>query len=297
MSTFFDLNIFNQYVKMAEIICLHCNTSFKTNSALLRHQQTAKYCLKIRGESSQESYTCKVCNHNFTRKNGYQQHITKCKPIRRIEILENQNKELVYKNKALENLIDNYKHQIKDLQDKLEYIAIRGVEKPTNQTINLLPITEEYMKNCAQYLTIEHIKDGPIGYAKYALEYPFKDRILCVDYARKKIKYKNNNGEYIIDPYMVKLAPRFFKCIEDHNDQLIDEYVNELKQQCDVLCDQVVEGWAQQDRDDEIVKLNDIIGLLKSYKGSVKRSITHENQMKAEFVNHITKTTHTSIYP
>jgi hypothetical protein len=278
---------------MVEIICIYCNKTFKTKPTLLRHQQTAKYCLNIRGESASVSYNCKVCKSNFTRKNIYEYHIKNCKPTKRIETIENKNIKLQNRVNTLEILVEKYEQQIKDLQNKLQEVAIRGVEKPTtsNQTINLLPLTEEHMRNCAQYLTIEHIKNGPIGYAKYALEYPFKDRILCVDHARKKIKYKNNDGDYIVDPHMVKLAPKFFKCIEEHNDQLIDEYAEELREQADDLCDQVCDTmWEEDDRDDQVKKLNELVGILKGYKGGVKRSIGNDDRMKSEFVNQITKT-------
>ena len=70
-------------------------------------------------------------------------------------------------------------------------------------------------------LTIEHIRKGTFGYAEYALEGPLKDRIACVDYSRRKIKFKDTEGNVITDPEMAKLAPMFFDSIKDKSSQLV----------------------------------------------------------------------------
>lgn len=71
------------------------------------------------------------------------------------------------------------------------------------------PVTEELLLDNVQYLTIEHIKKGAEGYAEYALEYPLKDRLLCSDYSRRKVKFKDNDGNVITDPEMTTLARKF----------------------------------------------------------------------------------------
>jgi hypothetical protein len=70
------------------------------------------------------------------------------------------------------------------------------------------PITQEHLINHIPQLTIEHIKKGASGYAEYALEG-------CVDYSRRKIKFKDIEGNIITDPEMTKLAPMFFDSIKD----------------------------------------------------------------------------------
>lgn len=276
---------------MDKIICTYCNNEFKTKCALTRHQQTAKYCLKLRGESASESYTCKVCKRNFTRKNGYEQHIAKCKHVKRIDILESENKKLEAKVNTLEALLSDYKERITELQNTIERVAIKGVEKSTTnntQTINLIPLTEEHMKNCAQYLTLDHIKQGAEGYAKYALEYPFKDRVQCVDKSRCKIKYKIEEGHVVTDHMMSKLAPKFFKCIEAHNDQLIDEFIEEIKMEIEACLESKLKTkWEEEDRDDKLDKMNEMISMLYEYKGGVKRSIEQDDRMKSDFVNRV----------
>ena len=83
------------------------------------------------------------------------------------------------------------------------------------------PITKEHLVNHVPQLTIEHIKKGASGYAEYALEGPLKDRIACVDYSRRKIKFKDIEGNVITDPEMTKLAPMFFDSIKDKSSQLV----------------------------------------------------------------------------
>jgi len=72
---------------------------------------------------------------------------------------------------------------------------------------------------------------GAKGYAEYALNYPFKNRMICVDYSRRKIKYKDGEGNLITDPEMTKLSTKLFKSIKDRNGVLIQEYMATLLKQ------------------------------------------------------------------
>ena len=83
------------------------------------------------------------------------------------------------------------------------------------------PVTATHLIDHALNLTIEHVQKGASGYAEYALEYPLKDRVACVDYARRKIKFKDNEGKLITDPEMVKLAPMFFDSIKEKSSELV----------------------------------------------------------------------------
>ena len=68
-----------------------------------------------------------------------------------------------------------------------------------NYIKNMQPLLETDIKNNVQYLTLDHHVKGAEGYAEYALEFPFKDKIVCVDTTRNKIKYKNEEGDVIED--------------------------------------------------------------------------------------------------
>ena len=74
------------------------------------------------------------------------------------------------------------------------------------------PVTDEILYDNVQHLTIDHIKKGAEGYAEYALEYPLKDKLLCSDFSRRKVKFKDKDGNIITDPEMTNLARKFF-CI------------------------------------------------------------------------------------
>ena len=101
------------------------------------------------------------------------------------------------------------------------------------------PITDEHLQDNLQYFSIEHILKGAEGYAQYALEYPFKDRVLCVDYARRKIKFKNLDG-IVLDPEMGGLSKKFFSVIKDKNKELIMTYGEERKDNFGEALDTIV---------------------------------------------------------
>lgn len=149
--------------------------------------------------------------------------------------------------KEYQNIIKELNSKIERLEDKLENIAIKSALKPTinntntntittTNTIatyisNLIPLKEEDIVKEADNLTIEHIKKGAEGYAEFALEFPFKDKLVCVDYARRKIKYKNTNGDLITDPNLVKITPMFFNSIWSKNTEIANKFCNDLIKQ------------------------------------------------------------------
>lgn len=132
----------------------------------------------------------------------------------------------------------------------MQEIALKDISRSTttnktqinNYIQNMQPVTNEHLIDNVQYLTIDHIKKGPEGYTQYALEYPLKDRLLCVDYARRKVKFKDKEGKVITDPEMTNLATKFFSSIKEKNKELICKSANELKERmgADNVMDTVV---------------------------------------------------------
>lgn len=212
--------------------CEHCNKEFKNTYVLKNHMKTAKYCLEIQGLILNNNYKCNFCNKNYTQKKDLDRHLSNC--IKKI-ILEK------------DKIITEKDARIKELQDQLIDIiknrpptTINNNNNSTNQRINniinnLQPITDAHLVEQSQYLTLDHIKDGVEGYVKYALEYPFKDRIVCLDYSRKKIKYKDQDENIIDDPEMVKLSQKFFKAIEGKNTEIINNQLEILYEQLNEL--------------------------------------------------------------
>jgi hypothetical protein len=227
------------------IECKFCAKQLATKSSLKHHQQTAKYCLTKQNIAISDKYKCVDCNKCFSRKHHLETHLNSCNNYLVKSAKKRIREEVKTEINGLGNSINDkdqqiieLKSQIKILQDKLENVAIKAVSRPTttNQnTINnyiekLEVVTDKHFQEQTSNLTIEHIQKGPEGYAEYALEFPLKDRLVCVDYARRKIKYKDENGHVTPDPEMTKLATKFFESIKDKNKELIMKYGLELKE-------------------------------------------------------------------
>lgn len=156
-----------------------------------------------------------------------------------VSLLSQENGELTMVNNLMEKqmaekdlLLIEKNTQIQILQDKLENIAIKAVQRQTttnnmnrtqinNFIQNMQPVTSEYLLESAPNLTLKHVQKGASGYAEYALEYPLKDRVACVDYARRKIKFKDKDGSLVTDPEMARLAPMFFESIKQKSSELV----------------------------------------------------------------------------
>ena len=218
------------------MICNFCKNKFTTAKILKIHQKNAKYCVDIQVKLN-TIFNCIYCDTIFHKNEELQSHFLTCMfkiQTEQQEKIKIQEIQLQEKDKQLQEK----DKQITDLQNKLENIAIKSATKPThiqnnNQRINqivnnLIPITEEHLKEQAQYLTLEHVKNGASGYVQYALEYPLKDRVVCTDFSRRKIKYKNEKGEIVDDPEMMKLTQHLFKAVEDKNTELMNECLLEI---------------------------------------------------------------------
>lgn len=195
-------------------ICEFCGGKFSTKTNLNYHQKTAKYCLDKR------SIYCPICSGEFTDKIQFQIHTEKCKD-KKMTVLEIKNSSLSQVLEERNKMIDNLIKQISSLQDKLENVAVKGATKPTtktttNNTLNLLPITKEWVNSNAKYLTQEDVYDGVPGIANFAAKYPLKDRAVVTDASRGNLKIKDENGETIKDNKGRKTTLLIFESIQKH---------------------------------------------------------------------------------
>ena len=169
--------------------CDHCNSNFSSLSSLNNHIKTAKYCIEKRGEPTVNIFNCLKCSKSFSSKRWLLSHESKCGET--IETLLVKVNKYEHSIKYLEKEVEYKNIHIKELEKQIQEIALKAVSRPTttNKTqINnfiqqLQPVTEDKLKESVGNLTIDHIKKGPEGYAQYALEYPLKDKIICVDYS------------------------------------------------------------------------------------------------------------------
>jgi len=194
------------------IKCEFCESKFTNKSALNYHMKTAKYCLKLRGETSR--FTCDVCEKELSDKRQFEKHIEKCLQSKNLKSLEKLNIEKDITITLLKEQIKNYEKTISDLQNKLENVAVQGVKKSTTTNImNIENLTDEWLRESSKNLTIEHIQKGPQGYAEFASQHSLKNRVKCVDFARQILQYKEDD-ELIRDKKGKKLSKKFFESIE-----------------------------------------------------------------------------------
>ncbi len=259
--------------------CQFCKNVFVTKTSLNNHQKTAKYCLKLRNVKLEINYKCDGCGKTFSRSYHLQRHQKQCKSNERLYELESKLAQSekyieIYKQDNLQKdkIIEEQKETIKDLQLQMQEVALKAVSRPTNMTKNtqinnyiqqLKPVTDELLLDNVQHLSIDHIMKGPEGYAQYALEYPLKDRLICIDYARRKVKFKDKDGNVITDPEMTALATKFFNSIKNKNKSLILECSNKLKEN---FGDEV----------DTIVKIFDYKAAVDSGSDGVKTDFHHD---------------------
>jgi hypothetical protein len=59
--------------------------------------------------------------------------------------------------------------------------------------------------------------------------------MLCSDYYRRKVKFKDNDGNMITDFEITTLAKKFFLSIKKKNKKLICRCANELKKNWEMI--------------------------------------------------------------
>ena len=254
------------------IKCNFCNKNFITKYSLNNHKKTAKYCLKIQNiEPDNKENICNHCDKKFTTKNSMKLHIISCKEnIRSIEkekekyaeFLKNENikkdaeinllkKELYLLKKEktyFENRSINYKEQldkrieeINNLQNRLEKMALKAIEKTTittsthNTIINNLPVfhSQEFINNKIQdKFDDRYFHNEMKGIVQFTYDHILKldDNNLiyvCCDYGRKNFKYKDKDGNEITDPEAIKLISMIQDKLYDKTCYLHDWAVNE----------------------------------------------------------------------
>lgn len=215
--------------------CEYCQNMFKNSSVLRRHQKTATYCLKLRGEKKNDEIKCPYCKGDFSSKQRLIEHMVKC-----MQTYENYRErisdEFEIKNSSLNNLVKKLQEQLieKDkhiarLEDKLENIAIKLSTKPTttnNISIhqNLQPLTQDKIQNTVENYSLVDAMHGGIGIAKLALKNGLNKSVVCTDLSRMSAKYKNEEGKVVTDPGLRTVSSKIFSSIEDKNNEIMDIY-------------------------------------------------------------------------
>jgi len=295
--------------------CEFCSNEFISKTSLIHHQKTAKYCILIQGIDKNTNFVCLKCNKKLSTQNRLYTHEQTCKKHMEDIIRKECDQKLIEKDKIIlerdlliseqkiiiKDLHAEYKNQIemqnKDFHNRLQSMAEKAIDKPstinqntTTQIINnLLPITTEHLNDQVQYLTIDHVKHGAVGYAKYALEHPLKDRLVCTDTSRKKGKYKDSDGNIVSDPEMTTITKKLFLAIKDRNSELITEYANDLK----VRLDSFGSSDNNEMTNEETVEINgitdDLVDLVTSIFSQRRQSNEISDGLKPELFHQFVK--------
>ena len=246
--------------------CHYCHKQFGAKCTLLRHQQTAKFCIKIQAEIKEKIFLCSGCNKEMVSKQRLQTHHQICEKFLRYNttnIDENKNSEIelkdaiiIFKDNTIQKLEQHVKEleqHVKELEDKIVKIAMRHTTK-TNINIqqNFTPITDEKLSQDSVKFTKEYLVQGGQGIARFSLDNTLKDNIICTDIVRGHSKYLDPNGDFVLDPYSHTIVRRVCSSIIEPAEKinldvkstltgetsdsaliravLIDETVNNIKQ-------------------------------------------------------------------
>ncbi len=182
---------------------------------------------------------------------------------------------------------DQRKHN-KELTDTIQCITEKAISKPstlnqntTNQIINnMMPITDAHLQEHIQNLNPLHVQNGASGYAKYALDYPLKDMIVCTDFQRRSCKYKDENGNVISDPEMTKITKRLFSAIKERNEELINQYSAELQTKWTSL--NTLSDMNEEEMIDFSAKINDALEFVMNVLSQKRQANEMADRMRPE---------------
>ena len=239
------------------IVCEFCEKEFINKYTLSKHQNTTKKCidiqnklLNIKVEKIKIINDCKYCNKVFTSKQSLIVHLNICNDKKLQDKILEKDKEIEMlkkeKDREIEMLkmqTENYREQIKDLQNKLDRIANKAVDKPTtftttNNTINnkfelnTFPSQKEIDRKIESQFNDKYILDGMKGIAQFVYDHIVKLEdgsmaYACFDTSRQIFKYKDENGNEIKDPKAVRLRKMIKPGLLRQSQTLLDYFNDE----------------------------------------------------------------------
>lgn len=231
-------------------ICDICNKGFSNKGNLKYHQINTKYCKKIKENK------CNYCNKPLYNINielhyndcidYYKFQYSKLKDIYKdIELYKQQIIELKQQNSILETSLQDER---RIFHEQLKEFTLKLIDKPNNITHNysdnstknttnntkvdifnnLNTLKDTDFTESIDKLTIDHVKQGAKGYAEYSLEYPLKNKLMCVDLSRKKVCFKDENGKKVEDYKLTNILSKLFSSIKDKNLEMIKSITDEI---------------------------------------------------------------------
>jgi hypothetical protein len=257
--------------------CNFCEKVLSSLSSLNLHQKTTKSCLLKQGKKKYE-FICEFCDKICTTKYNLSCHILSCKEIKNanaIELLEkdqNKDKQIKLLEKELkllekdvikkDSIIDKLEfireknqesmikqeEQIKDLQNQIQKLAMRAIDKPTthNSITNKLELTtfitpENIRDKIQRKFNDNYVSNGLKDVAKFVYEWILTTEdgnliYACYDRSRLIFKYKDGIGNEVRDPKASQLGnmlkPELIKKLTEMLKYFTEEfeYINSRKE-------------------------------------------------------------------
>jgi hypothetical protein len=216
--------------------CEYCKKKLSSLSSLNYHKKNTKSCLKLQGVTFDKKVNCEFCNIVLSSKISLQRHVKICKY--KYKNIEYDLHDALKKIEMLNSIISELRSDKNELLTDYKDLAITAVKRPTstknvhinNYIKNMSPLLDSDIKKTIPMLTLEHHVKGAEGYAQYALEFPFKNKIVTVDIARNKIKYKNEEGDIIEDVGFKKMMTKLCSALKDRSFNLSQEHYEKLSE-------------------------------------------------------------------
>ena len=260
--------------------CQFCKKTFSKKSNLIIHQKKTKYCLKLQGKESEIMFNCEYCEKNFVVESSYNRHLKTHENNTELVKCHKKLENLQSKNRELESIIQSLKEQLDKQNQRLENIAVKAVSKPTTINNNVMnnfklsaqPLTAKFLEvHAKNNLRIEHFThyNGIEGFARFALEHPLKNNVICTDHARKIIKWKLGNT-IIKDPGGDKLWKKLCESQVKQTFHILDRINETIQQRTDI------------DSEEKAMRYRNVIKL----KGDFKKGIDgNDSDSKRIFIN------------
>lgn len=214
---------------MSKYVCERCKHSFSSSSALNKHKNLAKYCLKVKTKKQDDveevdtepgTLICEYCAYSTKIKANFERHRGTCK-LRPImteeeileEVVEEQQKiirKLEEKVEKLESLDKTHLKTIKDLKDeiirwegRMEGVLMRTkvakISKQKKPSLsNVAPLTRKTVDDNIDLFDEDLFKKGNLGIAEFIIRISDNgDSFYWADLKRKIFVRTDEDGNEI----------------------------------------------------------------------------------------------------